>query len=112
MNLTWIDDGDIRAANARALNATRIIAVAATYYGHTTAEMLGRGRHHPLAEHRQVAMFLCRELTDLSMPSIGLAFGRDHSTVVYACKRIRRARGRLQRDIEALTALLKAGAHA
>ena len=42
-----------------------------------------------LAQSRQIAMYLCRELTDLSLPKIGQAFGRDHTTVMYAEKKIR-----------------------
>jgi chromosomal replication initiator protein len=41
-----------------------------------------------LAQSRQIAMYLCRELTDLSLPKIGQAFGRDHTTVMYAQKKI------------------------
>ena len=49
----------------------------------------GPGKTRALAQSRQIAMYLCRELTDLSLPKIGQAFGRDHTTVMYAEKKIR-----------------------
>lgn len=45
-------------------------------------------RTRTLVNARQIAMYLCRELTDLSLPKIGQAFGRDHTTVMHACKKI------------------------
>src|SRR4029077_7910972 len=51
---------------------------------HTTEmELLSRRRRH--ARVRQIAMFLARELTPLSLPAIGREFGRDHTTVLHAC---------------------------
>jgi chromosomal replication initiator protein len=48
----------------------------------------GPGKTRALAQSRQIAMYLCRELTDLSLPKIGQVFGRDHTTVMYAQKKI------------------------
>lgn len=51
------------------------------------SELIGKGRKMEVALARQVAMYLCRELTNSSLKTIGLHFGgRDHSTVVHACK--------------------------
>jgi chromosomal replication initiator protein len=50
--------------------------------------MLARDRSPKVALARQIAMYLARELTDVSLPEIGRGFGRDHSTVVHAHKRI------------------------
>jgi len=49
----------------------------------------GQAREHRIARARQIAMYLCRELTNLSLPKIGQLFGnRDHTTVMYANKKI------------------------
>ena len=67
-----------------------IISVAAEYFGLTPDELRSASRTRPLVDARQMAMYLCRELTDLSLPKIGERFGgRDHSTVVHAAGKIR-----------------------
>nr|WP_249424060.1 chromosomal replication initiator protein DnaA [Nocardioides coralli] len=71
------------------ITAGLIIAQTAAYFGLTIEELTGpsRGRHLVMA--RQIAMYLCRELTDLSLPKIGAEFGnRDHTTVMYADRKI------------------------
>ncbi|MEJ2051426.1 MAG: helix-turn-helix domain-containing protein, partial [Calditrichota bacterium] len=51
------------------------------------SEIIGKGRKQEVARARQIAMYLCREMTNSSLKTIGLHFGgRDHSTVVHACK--------------------------
>ncbi|WP_347565488.1 chromosomal replication initiator protein DnaA [Nocardioides sp. IC4_145] len=71
------------------ITAGLIIAQTAAYFGLSIDELTGpsRGRHLVMA--RQIAMYLCRELTDLSLPKIGAQFGnRDHTTVMYADRKI------------------------
>ncbi len=71
------------------ITAPLIIAQTASYFGLTIEELTGpsRGRHLVMA--RQIAMYLCRELTNLSLPKIGAQFGnRDHTTVMYADRKI------------------------
>ncbi|GAA4124367.1 hypothetical protein GCM10022215_32040 [Nocardioides fonticola] len=71
------------------ITAGLIIAQTAAYFGLSIEELTGpsRGRHLVMA--RQIAMYLCRELTDLSLPKIGAQFGnRDHTTVMYADRKI------------------------
>jgi len=71
------------------ITAGLIIAQTAAYFGLTIEELTGpsRGRHLVMA--RQIAMYLCRELTALSLPKIGAQFGnRDHTTVMYADRKI------------------------
>ena len=71
------------------ITAGLIIAQTAAYFGLTIDELTGpsRGRHLVMA--RQIAMYLCRELTELSLPKIGAQFGnRDHTTVMYADRKI------------------------
>jgi chromosomal replication initiator protein len=71
------------------ITAGLIIAQTAAYFGLAIEELTGpsRGRHLVMA--RQIAMYLCRELTSLSLPKIGAQFGnRDHTTVMYADRKI------------------------
>jgi chromosomal replication initiator protein len=71
------------------ITAGLIIAQTAAYFGVSIEELTGpsRGRHLVMA--RQIAMYLCRELTGLSLPKIGAQFGnRDHTTVMYADRKI------------------------
>ncbi len=59
------------------------------HYGITIDELVGEKRTKRVVVPRQVAMFLCRELTDASLPAIGRAFGgRDHTTVIYAVQKV------------------------
>ena len=68
---------------------TLIMSQTATYFGVTIDQLSSSDRSHVVVEARQIAMYLCRELTDLSLPKIGAAFGgRDHTTVMHANKKI------------------------
>lgn len=71
------------------ISTATIMAATAEYFETTVEELRGPGKTRALAQSRQIAMYLCRELTDLSLPKIGQAFGRDHTTVMYAEKKIR-----------------------
>jgi chromosomal replication initiator protein len=72
------------------ITAPTIMAVTADFFGITIEEMCGPGKTKALAQARPIAMYLCRELTDLSLPRIGQTFGgRDHTTVMHADKKIR-----------------------
>ena len=72
------------------ITAAQIMAAAASYFGVTVEELCGSSRSRVLVTARQIAMYLCRELTDLSLPKIGQAFGgRDHTTVMHADRKIR-----------------------
>jgi chromosomal replication initiator protein len=72
------------------ITASLIIAQTASYFGLSIEEVCGPSRSRNLVAARQIAMYLCRELTDLSLPKIGQQFGnRDHTTVMYANNRIR-----------------------
>lgn len=68
---------------------SEILSTVAIYYGVTVDDLRGSSRAQQFAIARHVAMYLCRELTDLSLPKIASIFGnRDHSTVLYANKKI------------------------
>jgi chromosomal replication initiator protein len=62
----------------------------ADFFHTRLAELKSKKRTQHVAFCRQVAMYLCRKLTDSSFPAIGAAFGRDHSTVIHACNLIAR----------------------
>ncbi len=79
----------IADASSMQISAATIMAVTAEYFDTTVEELRGPGKTRALAQARQIAMYLCRELTDLSLPKIGQAFGRDHTTVMYAERKIR-----------------------
>ncbi len=78
----------IADAGTMQISAATIMAATAEYFDTTVEELRGPGKTRALAQSRQIAMYLCRELTDLSLPKIGSAFGRDHTTVMYAQKKI------------------------
>ena len=78
----------IADASIMQISAATIMAATAEYFDTTVEELRGPGKTRALAQSRQIAMYLCRELTDLSLPKIGQAFGRDHTTVMYAQKKI------------------------
>jgi chromosomal replication initiator protein len=66
------------------------ISVAAEYFGLSADDIRSPSRSRPLVTARQMAMYLVRELTDLSLPEIGKRFGnRDHSTVIHATNKVR-----------------------
>ncbi|MCB5178100.1 chromosomal replication initiator protein DnaA [Streptomyces antimicrobicus] len=72
------------------ITATDIMAATADYFGLTVDDLCGSSRSRVLVTARQIAMYLCRELTDLSLPKIGAQFGgRDHTTVMHADRKIR-----------------------
>jgi len=72
------------------ITATQVIGQTAAYFGLSIDDLCGSSRSRVLVTARQIAMYLCRELTDLSLPKIGQAFGgRDHTTVMHANRKIR-----------------------
>jgi chromosomal replication initiator protein len=96
------------------ITAGLIIAQTAAYFGVSIEELTGpsRGRHLVMA--RQIAMYLCRELTGLSLPKIGNQFGnRDHTTVMYADRKINQLlaeRRAVFNQVSELTSRVKAAA--
>ena len=72
------------------ITSSAIMAQTATYFSLTIDDLCGTSRSRVLVNARQIAMYLCRELTDLSLPKIGQTFGgRDHTTVMHADRKIR-----------------------
>jgi chromosomal replication initiator protein len=72
------------------ITGAAIMAATAEYFGVTMEDLCGSSRSRMFVNARQIAMYLCRELTDLSLPKIGAMFGgRDHTTVIHADRKIR-----------------------
>ena len=72
------------------ITGATIMAQTAVYFSLTIDDLCGTSRSRVLVNARQIAMYLCRELTELSLPKIGQAFGgRDHTTVMHADRKIR-----------------------
>jgi chromosomal replication initiator protein len=88
----------IRPDRARAITVAQIQKVVGDHFGLKVEELKAKRRTKNLVLPRQLAMYLARELTDLSLPKIGEEFGgRDHTTVLHACDRISQS---LERDPE------------
>ena len=93
---------------AKLVTIENIQKTVADYYKVRMADLLSKRRSRSVARPRQVAMALAKELTSHSLPEIGDAFGgRDHTTVLHACKRIKELRdigaadeGRLLKPVE------------
>ena len=90
----------IRDPVANDIDAATIMAVTAEYFAVTLDELCGPVKTKQIASARQIAMYLCRELTDLTLPKIGQTFGgRDHTTVMHAAKKIRTRTRRAPADL-------------
>ncbi len=96
------------------ITSSIIMMQTASYFGVTVDDLCGSSRSRVLVTARQIAMYLCRELTDLSLPKIGQAFGgRDHTTVMHADRKIRQLmaeRRSLYNQVTDLTARIKSTA--
>ena len=81
---------DLLRAQQQAIGIPNIQKTVADYYGLQIKDLLSKRRTRSLARPRQMAMALAKELTEHSLPEIGDAFaGRDHTTVLHACRQIR-----------------------
>ena len=105
---------DIIPSGDASITAPTIIDVVADYFQISVDDLCGTSRSRVLVNARQVAMYLCRELTEMSLPQIGLAFGgRDHTTVMHAERKIRQLIGErraLYDQISELTGLIRKAA--
>ena len=97
---------DLLRAQQQAIGIANIQKTVADYYGLQIKDLLSKRRTRSLARPRQVAMALTKELTEHSLPEIGDAFaGRDHTTVLHACRQIRNLMetdGKLREDWDKL----------
>ena len=91
VTLDFVKDAlrDLLALQDRLVTIENIQKTVAEYYKIKVSEILSKRRNRSLARPRQVAMALSKELTNHSLPEIGQAFGgRDHTTVLHACRKI------------------------
>ncbi|MEN3111021.1 chromosomal replication initiator protein DnaA [Uliginosibacterium paludis] len=102
---------DLLAAHNRQITFELIQKTVADFYKIKLAELLSKKRTRNIARPRQVAMYLAKELTPSSLPAIGDAFGgRDHTTVLHACRTITELRlndQQLNHDLHVLTQTLR-----
>ena len=99
---------DLLSLQARLITVENIQKTVADYYKVRVGDLLSKRRSRSVARPRQVAMALAKELTTHSLPEIGDAFGgRDHTTVMHACKRIKELRDLEQRIQEDYSNLLR-----
>lgn len=103
---------DLLAVQSRQITVENIQRVVADYYKLRVGDMYSKKRSRNLARPRQMAMALAKELTQMSLPDIGDAFGgRDHTTVLHACRKVvelRRADTDIERDYRNLLQTLRA----
>jgi chromosomal replication initiator protein len=95
----------------RVITAERILDATSTMFGLSIDELLSSSRTRPLVNARQIAMYVCREVTDLSFPQIAKAFGKsDHTTVIHAVQKIEKLMGEKRQvfdQVNELTQLIK-----
>lgn len=102
---------DLLAIQNRQISIDNIQKTVAEYYKIKVSEMYSKKRSRNVARPRQIAMALAKELTQLSLPDIGDAFGgRDHTTVLHACRKIaslKTSSQEITRDLESLRKVLR-----
>ena len=90
---------DILALHDKLVTVDNIQRVVADYYQLKMSDLLSRRRSRSVARPRQVAMSIAKELTNHSLPEIGEAFGgRDHTTVLHACRKVKELEGADRED--------------
>ena len=102
---------DLLAVQNRQVSLDNIQKTVADYYKIKVAEMFSQKRTRNVARPRQIAMALAKELTQLSYPELGESFGgRDHTTVIHACRKIAELKNAditISRDFEILLQMLR-----
>ncbi|MBX9632837.1 MAG: chromosomal replication initiator protein DnaA [Burkholderiales bacterium] len=102
---------DLLAIQTRQVSVDNIQKTVADFYKIKVSEMYSKKRSRNIARPRQIAMALAKELTTLSLPDIGDAFGgRDHTTVLHACRKIAELRSttpEITRDFDSLIQVLR-----
>ena len=102
--------GDLISSNApRPITPELIFEQTTEMYGFSKEELIGGSRRRPLVTARQVAMYIFRELTDLSYPGIAREFGgRDHTTVIHAVEKIKGLMAERREIYDQVTSLISA----
>ena len=103
----------MKSNEGRRITPEIIISVVAEHYGVTSEDMLSKKRSRDIALPRQIAMYLCRDMTQLSTTNIGRSFGgRDHTTVMHGCDKIADEMKKdfsFKRKVEELASLIRNG---
>ena len=103
----------MKSSEGRRITPELIISTVAEHYGVTSEDMLSKKRSREIALPRQIAMYLCRDMTQLSTTNIGRAFGgRDHTTVMHGCDKISDEMKKdfsFKRKVEELASLIRNG---
>ena len=103
----------MKSSEGRRITPELIISTVAEHYGVTSEDMLSKKRSREIALPRQIAMYLCRDMTQLSTTNIGRAFGgRDHTTVMHGCDKIADEMKKdfsFKRKVEELASLIRNG---
>ncbi len=103
---------DVLHACERVVSIPEIQSAVADYFHIKLAELKGNRRDRKIARPRQIAMYLSKVLTTLSLPDIALQFGRDHTTIMHAVKTIEKlqaADSEMAHDIQNITTILQEG---
>ena len=102
---------DLLTAQNRQISVENIQRTVSDFYKIKPAEMHSKKRNRNIARPRQIAMYLARELTQTSLPDIGASFGgRDHTTVLHACRKVAELRDKhpeINRELLVLTQVLR-----
>ncbi len=102
---------NLRGGGERRITVDEIQKVVADHFGLKQADLLSERRTRAVTRPRQIAMYLCKQITTRSYPDIGRRFGgRDHTTAIHAVRRIEELMGtdeQIARDVEALTRKLR-----
>ena len=102
---------DLLTAQNRQISVENIQRTVSDFYKIKPSEMHSKKRNRNIARPRQIAMYLARELTQTSLPDIGASFGgRDHTTVLHACRKIAELRDKhpeINREVLVLTQVLR-----
>jgi len=103
----------VKSPEGRRITPELIISVIADQYGVTSEDIISKKRSRDIALPRQIAMYLCRNMTQLSTTNIGRSFGgRDHTTVMHGCDKISQEMNdnfSFRKRIEELTSIIKNG---
>lgn len=103
---------DVLHACERVLSVPEIQEAVADYFHVRLLDLKGNRRDRKIARPRQIAMYLSKVLTTLSLPDIALQFGRDHTTIIHAVKTIEKLQAddvQMARDIQKITTILQEG---
>lgn len=98
----------LNASKPRLITASMILAKTGEQFGFTVEQLCSTKRTRDLVHARQVSMYVCRELTDLSYPQIGAEYGgKDHTTVLYAYEKVSKLMKERRKTYEDVTTLIQ-----